>query len=259
MPSGQGAAEVDRRIGAARSAFVRLKRSLWGRREISTATKGRIYQAMVQMILLYGCETWPLRAVDLRKLEVFDNDCLRYILRCHLFHPPCSSAVSNGSGTQLDVQRVSSSTMYFSPPLFLTGENVSMGSWRRRPALSNSQVVRLRRWNRDRLAISCDLAKDQRTLAAMVRDAVLAQEEAGSTRPGWKPIQVKSLLWLDLGLNPGLPDHWRTLNSLGRKERQVWRSELWHTCFILMWWEGWVRGVLRSSCFGDTIVEYTSI
>ena len=83
MPSGQGAAEVERRIGAARSAFVRLKRSLWGRREISTATKGHIYQAIVRTILISGCETWPLRAVDLRKLEVFDNYCLRYILRCH--------------------------------------------------------------------------------------------------------------------------------------------------------------------------------
>ena len=67
MPSGQDAAEVDRRIGAARSAFVRLKRSLWGLREISTATKERIYQAIVRTILFYGCETWPLRAVDLRK------------------------------------------------------------------------------------------------------------------------------------------------------------------------------------------------
>ena len=27
-------------------------------------------------------ETWPLRAVDLRRLEVFDNDCFRNILRC---------------------------------------------------------------------------------------------------------------------------------------------------------------------------------
>ena len=77
------ATEVDRRIVAARSAFVRLKQSLWGRREISTATKGHIYQAIVRTILLYGCQTWPLRAVDLRKLEVFDNGCLRYILRCH--------------------------------------------------------------------------------------------------------------------------------------------------------------------------------
>ena len=146
MPSGQGTAE-GRRIGAARSAFVRLKRWLCGRREISTATKGRIYLAIVRTILLYGCETWPLRAVDLRKLEVFDNDCLRYTydaaesIVCPqllfvvawtfvLFHPSCSTTVSDGSGTQLDAQKESSPTMYFSPLLFLTGESVSVGSWR---------------------------------------------------------------------------------------------------------------------------------
>ena len=51
-------------------------------------------------------------------------------------------------------------------------------------ALSGPQVVGLRRWNRDWLAISGDLAQDQRTWAAIVRDAVLAREEAGSTLPG---------------------------------------------------------------------------
>ena len=55
-------------------------------------------------------------------------------------------------------------------------------------ALSGPQVFGLRRWNRDWLAISCDLAQDQRTRAVMVRDAVLAREEVGSIRPGWKPI-----------------------------------------------------------------------
>ena len=47
------------------------------------------------------------------------------------------------------------------------------------------------RWNRYWLAISRDLAQDQRRWAAMVPDVVLAREEAGSTRPGWKPIQVR--------------------------------------------------------------------
>ena len=46
--SGQGAAEVDHRTRAARSAFMRLKRSQWGRREIFTVTKGCIYQAIVR-------------------------------------------------------------------------------------------------------------------------------------------------------------------------------------------------------------------
>ena len=31
----------------------------------------------------------------------------------------------------------------------------------------------------------------------------------------YQVIFFESLIWLDLGLNPGLPDHWRTLYSLG--------------------------------------------
>ena len=50
--------------------------------------------------------------------------------------------------------------------------------------LAGPQVVGLRRWNRDWLAISSDLVQDWRTWATMVPDVVLAREEAGSTRPG---------------------------------------------------------------------------
>ncbi len=35
----------------------RLKSALWSRREISLKTKGRIYEALIRTILLYGCET----------------------------------------------------------------------------------------------------------------------------------------------------------------------------------------------------------
>ena len=75
-------------------------------------------------------------------------------------------------------------------------------------ALSGPQVVGLRRWNRNWLAISCDLAQEQRTWATMFQDAVLAREEASSTRLRWKPIQVKSIyiyiyiyVYMNLALN----------------------------------------------------------
>lgn len=58
--------------------------------------------------------------------------------------------------------------------------------------LSGPQVVGLRRWNREWLAISCDLAQDRRALAAMVRDAVLAREEAGSTDTSQVKISHKN-------------------------------------------------------------------
>ena len=65
-------------------------------------------------------------------------------------------------------------------------------------ALSGPQVVGLWWWNRNWLAISCHLAQDQWTWAAIVWDAVLAQEESSSTRSGWKPLQVKSSLYMVL-------------------------------------------------------------
>ncbi len=80
--TGRAKDEISGRIGLARSTFTRLKATRWSRREISLKTKGRTYEALVRTILLYGCETWPVRVEDLRRLEVLDNDCLRRILRC---------------------------------------------------------------------------------------------------------------------------------------------------------------------------------
>ncbi len=62
--------------------FNRLQTALWSRREILRKTKGPVYTAVVRTILLYGYETWPLRVEDRKRLEVFDNDCLRRIERC---------------------------------------------------------------------------------------------------------------------------------------------------------------------------------
>ncbi len=90
--TGQAKDEISGRIGLARSAFARLKSALWSRREISLKTKGRIYEALIRTILLYGCETWPVRVEDLRRLEVFDNDCLLCLLRCcRRDRVPCAS------------------------------------------------------------------------------------------------------------------------------------------------------------------------
>ncbi len=81
VSNGQGTEEIRSRINLARSAFCRLQCCLWSRREISLRTKGRVYQAVVRSILLYGCKTWPVRVADERMLEVFGNDSIRRILR----------------------------------------------------------------------------------------------------------------------------------------------------------------------------------
>ncbi len=69
VANSQGIEEIRSRINFARSAFPRLQSCLWSRREISLRTKGRVYQAVVRSILIYGCETWPVRVADERMLE----------------------------------------------------------------------------------------------------------------------------------------------------------------------------------------------
>ncbi len=51
--TGQEKDEISERVCLARSAFTRLKATLWSRWEISLKTKGRIYEALVRTILLY--------------------------------------------------------------------------------------------------------------------------------------------------------------------------------------------------------------
>ncbi len=68
-------------INLARSAFSRLRSRLWSRREISLRTKGRVYQAVVRSISLYGCEKWPVRVAEERMVKVFDNHSIRRIVR----------------------------------------------------------------------------------------------------------------------------------------------------------------------------------
>ncbi len=66
VANGQGTEEIRSSINLARPAFSRLQSCLWSRREISLRTKGRVYQAVVRSILLYGCEPWPVQVADER-------------------------------------------------------------------------------------------------------------------------------------------------------------------------------------------------
>ncbi|GAA57292.1 polyprotein [Clonorchis sinensis] len=46
--------------------------------------KGRVYQAVVRAVLLYGCEIQPVQAAKLRRLQVFDSRYFRTIARVGL-------------------------------------------------------------------------------------------------------------------------------------------------------------------------------
>ena len=48
-----------------RGAFLRLK--------------GMIYRACVQRVLVYGSETWPMKAVDMQRLVRTENSMVRWM------------------------------------------------------------------------------------------------------------------------------------------------------------------------------------
>ena len=69
--------DVKRRIALASSAFGRLKEKIWSRKDIPNRIKIRLYYALIVPIAIYASETWTLKVEDSRKLNVFENNCLR--------------------------------------------------------------------------------------------------------------------------------------------------------------------------------------
>ena len=81
LPDGRAIDEIEARINKARGVFMQLSKAVWKRSEITLRTKTCIYRAAIRSVLLYGCETWPLTASDMRKLETFDHWCLRILAK----------------------------------------------------------------------------------------------------------------------------------------------------------------------------------
>ncbi|MDY6930075.1 MAG: reverse transcriptase family protein [Pseudomonadota bacterium] len=209
IPTGQGFADIDRRISLARSTFACLQKGLWSRREISTRTKSRIYQAVVRTTLLYGSETWPLRVADRNKIEVFDNDCLRRILHVRrIEHIPVSTLQRKCHLLSMPSLMLQRRLRWFGhvarrSPGELLHEAVHLTpreTWRKRlggqlktwtttikqdlALITGPQVHGLRPWNRNWLQLSVDFAQNRSAWAAAVRDVVNGREEASSIRPG---------------------------------------------------------------------------
>ena len=203
LPTGQAKDEISVRITNARAAFSRLRRPLFGRSEVSLRSKMRVYEAAVRPILTYGCETWPLRVEDARKLEVFDHWCLRRILGTRW-----QDRVSNEEVRLRCLKTPRLTTLLRQRRLRWFGHVLrrpqceliratlspkACPGWRCRSGgqlktwiatvkedlepLGLRSVYGIRRWERDWISICHDLASDRRAWAAIIRDA----EEAGSS------------------------------------------------------------------------------
>jgi len=72
--------EVACRIARASKAFGSLCEAIFMNRTFSVSAKRNVYKAVVLSILLYGAETWTIKAPDLRCLTTFHNRCVHSIL-----------------------------------------------------------------------------------------------------------------------------------------------------------------------------------
>ena len=80
--SGDGEEEILVRISKASQAFASF-RGTWGSKKISQKTKIRFFKSNVLSTLLYGAESWKMTKTISHKLDVFQNRCLRRILRIY--------------------------------------------------------------------------------------------------------------------------------------------------------------------------------
>ena len=72
--------EINTRIIKATQAFAMLK-TIWKSTSIKLNTKLKIFRSNILSVLLYGAECWKTTTTIEQKLEVFQNKCLRRILK----------------------------------------------------------------------------------------------------------------------------------------------------------------------------------
>lgn len=209
LPSGQAFEEVKSRTDHARIAFLRLKKTLWARREISLKTKARVYQAAIRSVLLYGCETWPLRKEDVRRLEVFDHWCIKRILRTcwrdQLSNAEIRRRFCKTSQLSLVIQQrrlqwlghvLRKQDFELTKQALLA---LPSSGWRYRlggqvrtwlntvradvDKLGLHVVYGVRNWNRNWLKICADLASNRQAWAAAIRDIIGAGSSSERRQP----------------------------------------------------------------------------
>lgn len=95
--------DIASRISKASQTFNRLRKWVFGRRDLSISLKMKVYNAAVVSVLLYASETWVFTAADLRTLETFQMSSLRAILGISLLERiPNSEILSRCSQASID-------------------------------------------------------------------------------------------------------------------------------------------------------------
>ena len=72
--------EIKRRLLLERKVMTNLD-SILKSRDIALSTKGRLVKAMVFPVVIYGCESWPIKKAEHQRIDAFELWCWRRLLR----------------------------------------------------------------------------------------------------------------------------------------------------------------------------------
>ena len=72
--------EIKRRLLLGRKVMTNLD-SILKSRDITLPTKVRLVEAMVFLVVMYGCESWTIKKAECRRIDTFELWCWRRLLR----------------------------------------------------------------------------------------------------------------------------------------------------------------------------------
>ena len=72
--------EINRSMLLGRKAMTNLD-SILKSRDITLLSKVHLVKAMVFPIVMYGCESWPIKKAECQRIDVFELWCWRRFLR----------------------------------------------------------------------------------------------------------------------------------------------------------------------------------
>jgi len=75
----QSTHDINRRSAVARTAMQSSDNQIW-RSRVSTSMKLKLYNTCILPIFLYGSDCWAVSKTDARKIDAFDQWCLRMLL-----------------------------------------------------------------------------------------------------------------------------------------------------------------------------------
>ena len=76
---GRSTAEIKIRLAIATASMAKLNK-IWSSKDISFATKTKVYKTLVLSTLFYGWESWTLTADLTKRIQAFENKCYRRML-----------------------------------------------------------------------------------------------------------------------------------------------------------------------------------